>query len=48
MSNTTVNQAAKDFLSNLIYNVDAIRNQVENRMSGGNSNTKTESLPKAA
>ena len=32
MSNNTANQNVKNFLDNLIYNVDAIRTQVEIRV----------------
>lgn len=32
MSNNTANQNVKNFLDNLIYNVDAIRTQVESRV----------------
>jgi len=48
MSKNTANQNAKDFLNNLIYNVEAIRTQVEHRVYHGNNASKTTSLPKAA
>lgn len=42
MSNNTANQNVKNFLDNLIYNVDAIRTQVESRVY------KPANLPQAA
>jgi len=45
--NTTVNEAVKEFLNNIIFNVENIRNQVENRVYNGN-NTATDEVPKAA
>lgn len=45
--NTTVNEAVKEFLSNIIFNAENIRHQVENRVYSGNNTTRDEA-PKAA
>lgn len=48
MSNTTVNQNVKNFVDNLIYNVEAIRTQVESRVYPGGKSNKPANLPQAA
>ena len=48
MSNNTANQNVKNFLDNLIYNVDAIRTQVESRVYPGGEANKPANLPQPA